>query len=427
MKKLPFKSATFNPLDFIHRNDPATIDHCNDFAETLVVKTEGDTQPFWNMKAQSCISTILALTVYSGGKNTRSIHDVISVIGNPQRLPKAINMAMEDDNGVLPYNGILQRKGSELKNLYTQIRMKDGTLSPPVLSDEGRSVISVALRHTNCFSTPLIEAATRSSSFDPSGLKKKKMSIYLVIPPAHAKANEGVMRMLVSSLVRSVVQCGASEKRLVHLILDEAHTLKGLNTIPEAVARYRKYGIRAQIFVQDEIQLEDAWKEQAQVILNCSALVCFGTNGQEQAKRISERLGNKTQLVEGWNEGQSRGGNNGGSVDPRGMPTSSWGSNNGTSSGNNWAQQIRPLATPDEVLRAHQRVAFVWPPFMAPLITCIVPYFAMPSLYRRKKGAFGLTLRVFGQMLVALAMFSMVALGLMQLGIGGLGNYLGVE
>jgi len=73
---------------------------------------------------------------------------------------------------------------------------------------EKASVLSTALRHLRFLGTPAVAESTRSSSFDPSLLRRGRMTVYLILPPDRAQAQSGLLRMWVGSLMRACVRGG---------------------------------------------------------------------------------------------------------------------------------------------------------------------------------------------------------------------------
>ena len=80
------------------------------------------------------------------------------------------------------------------------------------------------------------------SSFDPAELRKGKMTIFLVLPPEHMRAQSGLLRMWVSTMLRACVRGGVQEKNKVHSVLDEAASLGHMEALDDAVDKYRGFG-----------------------------------------------------------------------------------------------------------------------------------------------------------------------------------------
>jgi type IV secretion system protein VirD4 len=96
-------------------------------------------------------------------------------------------------------------------------------------------------------------AVTRESSFNPANLKRGKMTVYIVLPPAHMKSGQGWLRLMVSSMIRAVVREGLSEYPNVHYVLDESGSLGVMDIIDSLVEQYRKYGCRNLFFISQPV------------------------------------------------------------------------------------------------------------------------------------------------------------------------------
>jgi type IV secretion system protein VirD4 len=212
-------------------------------------------------------------------------------------------------------------------------------------------------------------ANTRTSSFNPEELRNGKMTIYLVIPPELMRSHMALLRMWVGSLLRACVRGGLQQKHRINFILDEAASLGHLETVDDAVDKYRGYGIRLQFYFQDLGQLPKCFPEgQGQTLLANCTQVFFGVNEKNTAEYVSARLGEETIIVTsgGSNTGFSRQtgqGGQGGSV--------------GISSGasDNWAQMAHKLLNPAQVAGLHERTAITFVQGLPPICTFLKRYY----------------------------------------------------
>jgi type IV secretion system protein VirD4 len=159
----------------------------------------------------------------------------------------------------------------------------------------------------------------------------------------------------------------------VHFILDEAASLGHLESLDDAVDKYRGYGIRLQFFYQSIGQLAKCWPDgQDQTLLSNVTQVFFGVNDQQTAEYVSARLGEETIVV-----------NSGGSGTSTSRQKSRKGESSTTYSSNrnaNWQQQARKLLKPEEVAALPADVAITFTPGIPPLWTKLIRYFDEPKL-----------------------------------------------
>ncbi len=190
----PFKLATqapqtFNALDFIDKDSPTAIDECRDLAEALVIRTGQEKDPHWVDSAEAWISALIALVVRYGEPNDRSLQTVRALLSSPGKLELAIKLMCSSD----AWGGMLARMGNQLTHF------KDKELS---------STLTTTSRFLRFLDTLAVSDSTKTSSFDPADLRKGKMTVYLILPPEHMRAQSPLLRMWIGSLLRAVVRGG---------------------------------------------------------------------------------------------------------------------------------------------------------------------------------------------------------------------------
>jgi type IV secretion system protein VirD4 len=190
----PFKLATqtpqtFNPLDFIDKDSPTAIDECRDLAEALVIRTGQEKDPHFVDSAEAWISALLALVAHYGESSDRSLQTVRTLLSNPEKLEMAIKLMCASD----AWGGMLARMGNQLTHF------RDKELS---------SVMTTTSRFLRFLDTLAVSDSTKTSSFDPADLRKGKMTVYLILPPEHMRAQSPLLRMWIGSLLRAVVRGG---------------------------------------------------------------------------------------------------------------------------------------------------------------------------------------------------------------------------
>jgi type IV secretion system protein VirD4 len=214
------KPDSYNALDFIDKNSPTAIDECNDLAKALVVRGPDEKEPHWNDSAEAMISAVLATIVWYGEPGTRSLQTARDILSDPQKLDVAIQLMCESDC----WGGMLARMGSQLK-YFTE--------------KERNSVMTTVGRHLRFLDSLAVAESTRTSSFDPALLRHGKMTVYLILPPEHMRAQSALLRVWISSMLRAVVKQGLQRTDEVHFILDEAASLGRMECIDDAIDKYR--------------------------------------------------------------------------------------------------------------------------------------------------------------------------------------------
>lgn len=371
---------TLNPLDMIDKSSPLAIDECRDFANALVIRTGEEKDPHWCDSAEAWLSAFLAVTAYHGEPGDRSLQTVRTLLSNPAKMEAIIRLMRETPEA---WSGMLARMGHQLT------RYKDNELA---------SVLTTVNRFLTFLDTLPIAESTKESTFDPADLVKRKMTVYLVLPPEHVRAQQGLLRLWVGTMLRAVVKGGLQEKNLVHFVLDEAATLGHMAAIDDAVDKYRAYSVRLQFYYQSIGQLKKCFPEgQDQTLLSNCSQIYFGVNDKDTAQYVSDRLGEETIIV--TSGGTSRGTTH--QQSGGGAPSES----HSVQRSDNWAQQARRLLKPEEVTALSSRSAITFTPGVPPIQTTLIRY------YEEKSPATGGELWEKATIFAKCAMFLLIAFG----------------
>jgi type IV secretion system protein VirD4 len=357
----PFRVVTqtpdsFNPLDFIDRENPQALDECRDLAESQVIRTGQEKDPHWADVAEVWIAALVAATVHYGAEGDRSLQTVRKLLCDPAKIEAIIKLLSGSD----AWQGMLARLGNQLSNF------KDKELA---------STLTTTNRFLRYLDTLAVAESTSSSTFSPNTLRYGKLTVYLILPPDHLRAQSALLRMWISSMLRAVVRGGLSESK-VQFILDEAASLGHMDALDDAVDKYRGYGVRLQFYYQSLGQLKKCFPEgQEQTLLSNVSQVFFGVNELQTAEYVSNRLGEETIVVRsgGTSSGTSR------SWQETGSQGSS-GRNAG--SNDNWQQHARKLLKPEEVIALSPRTAITFTPGVRPVWTHLLRY------YEEKRASF---------------------------------------
>ncbi len=351
----PYKIVTtnpdyLNPIDFLRKDSQHVIDEIRDLAESLVIRTGQEREPHWADSAEAWIAAGISAVVEFADEDDRSLQTVRELLSDPKKIEIVIKLLSESK----AWDGMLSRFGYQLTHY------KDKELGSTL------TTVNRFLRHLDTLATA---ASTRASSFDPDRLTREKTTVYLVLPPEHARTQSPLLRMWISTLLRGVLRGGLQERNRVHFVLDEAASLGHLESLDDAVDKYRGYGVRLIFMYQSLGQLKKCFPEgQDQTLLSNVTQVFFGVNDQPTAEYVSNRLGDETIVVESG--GSSSGTSRQYSYNSQGDNYShSW---NTTS---NWQQQGRKLLKSDEVMALSPRIAITFAPGLPPICTRLTRYY----------------------------------------------------
>jgi type IV secretion system protein VirD4 len=354
----PFRMVTespdaFNPLDFIDKDSRTALDECRDLAQSQVIRTGQEKEPHWADAAEMWISAMTAVVVQYADRDDRSLQTMRGLLTEPAKIEAAIKLLCGSD----AWGGMLGRLGFQLTHF------KDKELG---------STLTTTNRFLRYLDTPAVADSTEKSSFDPAELLGGKLTVYLILPPEHARAQSALLRMWIGGLLRAVVRGGLQEKTKVHFVLDEAASLGRLEQINDAVDKYRGYGVRLMFLYQSLGQLKECFPEgQDQTLLSNVSQIFFGVNDPQTADYVSQRLGEETIVVgsggSSWGISNQRGDN---------RQKSFTRSQNGNDA---WQQHARKLLKPEEVMALDNRTAITFTPGVPPICTKLVRYYEQRS------------------------------------------------
>jgi type IV secretion system protein VirD4 len=190
----PFKIVTktpdsFNPLDFIERDSPTAIDDCRDLAEQLVIRTGEEKDPHFLDSGEIVIGGTTATVVQYADPDDRSLQTVKDVVSDPGKWEAAVKLACSSD----AWDGMLARLGLQL----THFKEK-----------ELASTMTTTNRFLRFLDTPSITECTARTTFNPRELRAGTMTVYLILPPHHARAQSALLRMWIGGLLRAVIREG---------------------------------------------------------------------------------------------------------------------------------------------------------------------------------------------------------------------------
>ena len=341
------KPATINPLDFIHADDPASIDKAAALAESLAIRDPNDhNKHFTDMAVAFITGAILAVKNFSKPKD-QNLQEVATILANKA----ATDWAIEELKKSPKFSGILKQFG--------------GRMEAPV--DKERSgIITSAGRFLSFLNTPAIAASTRATiGFTPADLDGEA-TIYLVLPTKYIASHAGLMRMWLNTLMQLAMDRGTGASK-INFIMDECAQLGPMETIEAMSIIGRGYGINMLLIFQSKAQLLSVFpKDQGATLLSNVSQVFFGVNDQPTAEYVSARLGEQTIVLDsgGYSEGGSYSTNKDGTTHG-GSTNTNW----------NWSAHGRKLLTPSEVTNLDKRVAITFHPGYPPIMSWLVPHY----------------------------------------------------
>lgn len=317
-------SHRFNWLDCLDHDHPTVISQAAALADLLVVHEAGGS-PHWNEAAQDLIKGLLVYvaTLEEDKRHVGTLRDLLT--SEEEAFNQTLKAMSESKQGF----------GLIAKTAHMYLAKVD---------KERSGVRSAAIRHTAFLDDPQIIQTLCASDFSLHDLKRKPMTLYVIMPPAKLSAYKRFMRCFVGLSLAAVTDVTEKPPYKVVFFLDEFAQLGHMQAIEDAISLVRGYHVAFWIFVQDLSQLKGVYPKWQTFLAN-SAKQFFGTADFDTANYLSKALGNKTI-----------------SYGTRGMQRKNilFQPNPDTLSENQHLTH-RPLLTPDEVMRlgTHQPIILI--------------------------------------------------------------------
>ncbi|MEQ1706619.1 MAG: type IV secretory system conjugative DNA transfer family protein [Rickettsiales bacterium] len=289
-QQLPIKdkSAYFNPLDELRlmKNEPdLLLGEAAALADSLIISEEK--QPHWGDAARKLVQAVVLYLLTDKSQHPATLKTVVDFFASPA-IQKEVYEAMttiEDYDGFLQQvaSTNLARMNANSNEYASIISTGDTQLSP--LGDMWRR-----------------ESASRRSDFLLSDLKRRPMTIYLVLPASRMGTHARWLRMVITlalaafereaALDRDDEHDNQSPKYPVLFVLEEFAALGYMRPIERAAGFIASYGVKLWTVLQDLQQLKTHYRDSWQTFLGNAGMVqIFGLNDGTTEEFISQRLG----------------------------------------------------------------------------------------------------------------------------------------
>lgn len=225
------------------------------------------------------------------------------------------------------------------------------------------------------WNNPAVDRATSGNDFSFAELRKRPMSIYVVVNADDIRTLSPLVRLFFGELIatmRSTLPDAKSEPWPVMVMLDEFDQLGPMPIVEQALKQLAGHGARVSIITQSIPGLDNIYGENVRLSLESAAgmKLYLAANDKKTAGEISDALGKTTKLSVSDSVSRDRDFMQRRSVSRR--------------------MEERPLLTPDEVRRLNPDQAILIPERQNPLLVQRIVYFQDPTfkkLFDAQKGA----------------------------------------
>jgi type IV secretion system protein VirD4 len=166
--------------------------------------------------------------------------------------------------------------------------------------NERSGVLSTAMSFLGLYRDPVVARVTSRCDWRIADLVagNRPATLYLVVPPSDISRTKPLIRLMLNQIGRRLTEDlhSKSRRHRMLLMLDEFPALGRLDFFESALAFMAGYGIRSFLIAQSLNQVEKAYGPNNSILDNCHLRVCFATNDERTAKRVSDALGVATEL-----------------------------------------------------------------------------------------------------------------------------------
>lgn len=275
-------SSAYNPLLEVRQGETEVRDVQN--IADILVDPEGslDKRSHWEKTSHALLVGAILHVLYA--EPDKTLAGVATFLSDPRRtIEQTLDVMMRTDHlGPAGPHPVVASAARELKNK----------------SDNERSgVLSTAMTFLGLYRDPIVAKVTARCDWRIADLVATPCSLYLVVPPSDVSRTKPLIRLILNQIVRRLTETldGVETRQKQLLMLDELPVLGRLDFLESTLAFMAGYGVRAFLITQSLNQIERAYGPNNAILDNCHVRVCFATNDERTAKRVSDALGTATQ------------------------------------------------------------------------------------------------------------------------------------
>jgi type IV secretion system protein VirD4 len=263
-------SQALNPLDVIRPNNPHFVADAEKLAEALV-PDENAKDPFWARAGRKVVRALMIHVASWPDFERRSLLEVQDAIA---RGPDDATLEEMADNNIA--DGLVARDAATISGWKNAEGMWQGI----------KAQVDASLMFLDL---PGVRRTLAQTDFDVADLRRKRKSLYVVIPNKEKETLGRWLRLIYTSVMD---QIDAVRGRPVHVVVDEFAALGKFERILTDLATLRSAGFRYHLAIQDLNQLNELYGHGWQTIVgNCALKQFLGVNDNFTAEYVSHALG----------------------------------------------------------------------------------------------------------------------------------------
>lgn len=277
-----FLSAHWNPMDYV-RDDLEAEDLSITIISNSSLGHRGGGDPFWERAENALLAALILFVKNELAEEQQNLTNVLQIILTIGEDEDMLNGLFDN----LPFNHPAKMK-------FAIFRLAE---------DKTRTGILIGFSsHLQLWTNRHVQDLTVQSDFKLGDLGLEKTALFLVIPDAK-KTFKSVTSLFFAQCFQEwwkvAKTYGDTLPIGIRLIMDEFANIGYIPDFPERMSVMRSKGVSAQIILQTRSQLDNLYKDTADIInAACDTTVFLGTKDDKTAEQMSKDLGDATIKVQ---------------------------------------------------------------------------------------------------------------------------------
>lgn len=272
------RSHRYNPLEAVSSDPYQRVSDIQVIAKILI-KDPQKSDPIWASEARA-LFVGLALYVIENDEMPSTIGAINRLLGTEQDLGDVVRHIIQTH--------------PELSDTIKKSLMNFANKA----AKERSGVKSSLNQAINLWDNPIIDAATATSDFSISDLRKERIAVYVGVLTGQISTLAPLLRIFFEQVITTISMHEPKENEpyKILMMLDEFHMLGEMTSITSAFTLLGGYNCRVMAVVQGLKWLDDVYgRDKRDGILSCcSHQIFFAANDLETAGYVSNSCGEKT-------------------------------------------------------------------------------------------------------------------------------------
>jgi type IV secretion system protein VirD4 len=292
-------SVRLNPFDRIRIGTPYEVQDVQNIVELVADEGEkpvrGDNR-FWVEMAKRLLLGLSLHVKHDNDPGNDSLPGVAATLAHPRfdDLDKFFDYLRN-----YAHDPSYSRRWLDAEGQATATHPLVAQVATQMLAMEQRvkaNIVAETQSFLTLYSDPVIAANISSSDFDLAELRDGRISLYLVVQPAHKKRLRTLTRLILTQIMLALMDTHehVTEPRVL-IMLEEVAEIGALDVVATALGLGRGYGLKLYLIAQDLSQLETAWGSKSKTLVaNCGIRIASAPNDVATAELLSKMCGTMT-------------------------------------------------------------------------------------------------------------------------------------